>query len=421
MTDFFPEQAFAKEMDGHDPLAVYRGKFHMPKNTKGEDNIYFVGNSLGLQPTRAMEFIWEEMEMWKTSAADGHHSGKRPWVLYETTLSEKTARVVGANPSEVVVMNSLTVNLHFLMVSFYRPTKDRYKILMEEKAFPSDQYAVASQLRLHGFDPEDGMIEVCPKEGRSTICNEDIIETIQRDGDSIALILFGGVNYYTGQCFDMEKIAEAGRAQGCVVGFDLAHASGNIPLQLHDWDVDFATWCNYKYINAGPGSVASAFVHEKHSNHDHLPRLAGWWGHNRETRFKMPRQFDPIPGAEGWQVSNINVLSAAPLLASLNLFDEVGMNALRKKSFMLTGYLEYLLDEASTDGFTIISPRNPEYRGCQLSLQFGGNAKDIHKRLNEKGIICDYRKPGVIRVAPVPFYNSFMDVFNFVKELKKLL
>ena len=292
---------------------------------------------------------------------------------------------------------------------------------MEAKAFPSDQYAVASQLQFLGFDPNDGVIEVSPREGKSTIRNEDIIEAIQRDGDSIALVLLGGINYYTGQCFDIEKITEAGQAKGCVVGFDLAHASGNIILKLHDWGVDFAAWCNYKYINAGPGSVASAFIHERHANHDHLPRFSGWWGHNRETRFEMPHQFDPIPGAEGWQISNINVLSAAPLLASLQLFNKVGMNALREKSLTLTAYLEYLLNEMSSGGLSIISPQNPEYRGCQLSLQFGENAKEIHKRLNAKEIMCDYRKPGVIRVAPVPFYNSFMDVFKFVKELKKLL
>ena len=421
MTDFRTGETFAKQMDREDPLAVYRGKFHMPKNAKGADCIYLVGNSLGLQPTRAMEFVWEEMEIWKTRAAGGHHGGKRPWELYETTLSDKTAQIVGAEPSEVIVMNSLTVNLHLLMVSFYRPTKDRYKILLEAKAFPSDQYAVASQLKFHGFDPEDGMIEVSPPEGESTIRQEDILEAIDKDGKSIALILIGGVNYFTGQSFDLAEITQAGQNQGCMVGLDLAHAAGNVPLNLHDWGVDFAAWCNYKYINAGPGSVASAFVHEKHGNRDDLPRFAGWWGHNRETRFEMPKQFDPLRGAEGWQISNINVLSTAPLLASLNLFDEVGMSALRKKSLMLTGYLEYLLDEASTEAFTIISPRNREERGCQLSLQFGESAKSVHKRLNDEGIICDYREPGVIRVAPVPFYNSFMDVFNFVEGLKKLL
>ncbi len=421
MTDFRPGETFAKEMDSADPLSVYRGKFHIPRNAEGEDRIYLVGNSLGLQPTRAMEFVWEEMEMWKTRAGGGHHAGKRPWELYETTLSDKTARLVGAKPSEVIVMNSLTVNLHLLMVSFYRPTKDRYKILLEAKAFPSDQYAVASQLKFHGFDPEDGMIEVSPPEGESTIRQEDILEAIDKDGKSIALILIGGVNYFTGQSFDLAEITQAGQNQGCMVGLDLAHAAGNVPLNLHDWGVDFAAWCNYKYINAGPGSVASAFVHEKHGNRDDLPRFAGWWGHNRETRFEMPKQFDPLRGAEGWQISNINVLSTAPLLASLDLFDDVGMQSLREKSLLLTGYLEYLLDEASTEAFTIISPRNREERGCQLSLQFGESAKSVHKRLNDEGIICDYREPGVIRVAPVPFYNSFMDVFNFVEELKKLL
>ena len=421
MTDYRSREAFALEMDARDHLTMYREKFHLPKSSTGEEIIYFVGNSLGLQPTGAMDYIQEEMEEWKTAGAGGHHSGKRPWGLYETTLTRKTAQLVGAKPSEVVVMNSLTVNLHLLMVSFYRPTKERYKIMVEAKAFPSDQYAVASQLSFHGYDPVDGIVQLEPRNGETAIRSEDIMQTIEKEGKSVDLILIGGVNYYSGQFFNIKEITRSGHDQGCMVGFDLAHAAGNVPLELHNWDVDFAAWCNYKYINAGPGSVASVFVNAKHANREDLPRFAGWWGHTRETRFDMPSKFVPIPGAEGWQISNTNVFSATPLLPSLELFDEVGMTALREKSVKLTGYLEYLLDQINSEAFTVVTPREPEQRGCQLSLRFESDGNKIHKYLTEKNVMCDYREPGVIRVAPAPFYNSFSEVYRFVEILKDLL
>ena len=421
MTDYRPGEAFALEMDTKDPLRVYREKFHLPKSSTGKEIIYFVGNSLGLQPTGAMDYIQEEMEEWKTAGAGGHHGGKRPWGLYETTLTRQTAQLVGAKPSEVVVMNSLTVNLHLLMVSFYRPTKERYKIMVEAKAFPSDQYAVASQLSFHGYDPVDGIVQLESRNGETAIRSEDIMQTIEKEGNSVDLILIGGVNYYSGQFFNIKEITRSGHDQGCMVGFDLAHAAGNVPLELHNWDVDFAAWCNYKYINAGPGSVASVFVNEKHANREDLPRFAGWWGHTRETRFDMPSKFVPIPGAEGWQISNTNVFSATPLLPSLELFDEVGMTALREKSVKLTGYLEYLLDQINSEAFTVVTPREPEQRGCQLSLRFESDGNKIHKYLTEKNVVCDYREPGVIRVAPAPFYNSFSEVYRFVEILKELL
>ncbi|MEE2876654.1 MAG: kynureninase [Candidatus Neomarinimicrobiota bacterium] len=421
VTKFSRGKDFARELDRSDPLADYRQNFTIPKSSEGNEVIYFLGNSLGLQPSGAIEAVMEEMETWRTDAIGGHFKKQRPWSLYETNLIDKSAALVGALPSEVTVMNSLTVNLHLLMISFYRPTRDRNKVLMEEKAFPSDQYAVASQLQYHGVDPSDGIVKAKSRNGENFIQNEEIIDLLEAEGDSIALILMGGVNYYSGQFFDMEKITAVGHAKGCVVGFDLAHAAGNVELMLHDWNVDFAAWCNYKYLNGGPGSIASIFVHERNGNRPDLPRFAGWWGHNRGTRFEMPAQFDPLPGAEGWQISNPHVLSAASLLPSLDLFDRVGMATLRQKSFQMTGYLEFLLDELESDAFTIITPRDRERRGGQLSLKFDLDAEEICNKLAENGVICDYRKPGVIRVAPAPFYNSFLDIYTFVEILKRLL
>ena len=415
------EENSALEMDTSDSLLKYREKFHIPKIANGENSIYLVGNSLGLQPINTIEYIQQEIKTWEILGVNGHHEGQRPWGSYESTINKKIASLAGSKVDEVVTMNSLTVNLHLLMVSFYRPTQERYKIMMEAKAFPSDQYAVASQLKFHGYQPEEGIVEIEPREGEATIRTEDILKTIEKEGKSIALILIGGINYYSGQLFDMKEITRAGHVQGCVVGFDLAHAIGNVPLKLHDWDVDFAAWCNYKYINAGPGSVASVFVHNRHGGNEDLPRFAGWWGHNKETRFEMPSKFDPIPGAEGWQISNLNILSATPLLPSLDLFEEVGMDALREKSLKLTGYLEYLLDQLDSEAFTIISPSDPEQRGCQLSIRFTSGGKTIHERLTEKNVMCDYREPGVIRVAPAPFYNSFDDVYRFVEILKEIV
>ena len=411
----------ALEMDTSDRLNKYRERFHIPKITNGGNSIYLVGNSLGLQPINTIQYIQQEIKTWEILGVNGHHQGQRPWGSYESTINKKIASLAGSKVDEVVTMNSLTVNLHLLMVSFYRPTQERYKIMMEAKAFPSDQYAVASQLKFHGYQPEEGIVEIEPREGEATIRTEDILKTIEKEGKSIALILMGGINYYSGQLFDMKEITRAGHVQGCVVGFDLAHAIGNVPLKLHDWDVDFAAWCNYKYINAGPGSVASVFVHNRHGGNEDLPRFAGWWGHNKETRFEMPSKFDPIPGAEGWQISNLNILSATPLLPSLDLFEEVGMDALREKSVKLTGYLEYLLDQLDSEAFTIISPSDPEQRGCQLSIRFASGSKTIHERLTGKNVMCDYRKPGVIRVAPAPFYNSFDDVYRFVEILKEIV
>ena len=415
------EENSALEMDTSDGLLKYREMFHIPKIANGGNSIYLVGNSLGLQPINTIQYIQQEIKTWKFLGVNGHHEGERPWGSYESTINKKMASLAGSKVDEVVTMNSLTVNLHLLMVSFYRPTQERYKIMMEAKAFPSDQYAVASQLKFHGYQPEEGIVEIEPREGETTIRTEDILKTIEKEGKSIALILIGGINYYSGQLFDMKEITRAGHVQGCVVGFDLAHAIGNVPLKLHDWDVDFAAWCNYKYINAGPGSVASVFVHNRHGENEDLPRFAGWWGHNKETRFEMPSKFDPIPGAEGWQISNLNILSAAPLLPSLDLFQEVGMDALREKSVILTGYLEYLLDQLDSEAFTIITPSDPEQRGCQLSIRFTSSGKTIHERLMEKNVMCDYREPGVIRVAPAPFYNSFDDVYRFVEILKEIV
>jgi kynureninase len=415
------EENSALEMDTSDGLLKYREMFHIPKIANGGNSIYLVGNSLGLQPINTIQYIQQEIKTWKFLGVNGHHEGERPWGSYESTINKKMASLAGSKVDEVVTMNSLTVNLHLLMVSFYRPTQERYKIMMEAKAFPSDQYAVASQLKFHGYQPEEGIVEIEPREGETTIRTEDILKTIEKEGKSIALILIGGINYYSGQLFEMKEITRAGHVQGCVVGFDLAHAIGNVPLKLHDWDVDFAAWCNYKYINAGPGSVASVFVHNRHGENEDLPRFAGWWGHNKETRFEMPSKFDPIPGAEGWQISNLNILSAAPLLPSLDLFQEVGMDALREKSVILTGYLEYLLDQLDSEAFTIITPSDPEQRGCQLSIRFTSSGKTIHERLTGKNVMCDYREPGVIRVAPAPFYNSFDDVYRFVEILKEIV
>ncbi len=415
------EENSALEMDTSDGLLKYREMFHIPKIANGGNSIYLVGNSLGLQPINTIQYIQQEIKTWKFLGVNGHHEGERPWGSYESTINKKMASLAGSKVDEVVTMNSLTVNLHLLMVSFYRPTQERYKIMMEAKAFPSDQYAVASQLKFHGYQPEEGIVEIEPREGEATIRTEDILKTIEKEGKSIALILIGGINYYSGQLFEMKEITRAGHVQGCVVGFDLAHAIGNVPLKLHDWDVDFAAWCNYKYINAGPGSVASVFVHNRHGENEDLPRFAGWWGHNKETRFEMPSKFDPIPGAEGWQISNLNILSAAPLLPSLDLFQEVGMDALREKSVILTGYLEYLLDQLDSEAFTIITPSDPEQRGCQLSIRFTSSGKTIHERLTGKNVMCDYREPGVIRVAPAPFYNSFDDVYRFVEILKEIV
>lgn len=405
-------------MDSKDPLSKYRGRFHIPKQKNGEDCIYFCGHSLGLQPESVRSHIEQVLKEWETLGVEGWFHVKNPWMIYDQFLIEQTAKLVGAKPIEVVVMNSLTVNLHLMMVPFYKPTPSRNKILIEHRAFPSDQYAVKSQIEFHGFGPKMSLIEIHPRGGEAIIRTEDIEALIEKEGDSIALIMLGGVNYYTGQAFDMERITEVGHSKGCMVGFNLAHAAGNIVLKLHDWDVDFAVWCSYKYLNSGPGSIAGCFIHEKHSNNSELPRFAGWWGHNKETRFLMGPNFEPIEGAEGWQLSTPPILQMAALRASMEIFDEVGMEKLKAKSDLLTGYLEFLIDEIKSESVAIITPRDIKQRGCQLSIRVQGNGKVLYDKLTSQGVICDWREPDVIRVAPVPLYNTFMDVYKFYEILK---
>lgn len=433
MSDKFkPTKEFAAQCDADDPLAHFRERFYMPQHNDGSECVYFTGNSLGLQPKTTRGYIEQELDDWAKLGVEGHLHAKNPWMPYHEFLTEKMARVVGGLPIETVVMNSLTVNLHLLMVSFYRPTAERYKMIIEKGAFPSDQYAVMSQLEFHGYS--NGLIELEPREGESCLRTEDILETIEREGDSTALIMLGGVNYYTGQAFDMQAITRAGHKKGCVVGFDLAHAAGNIELKLHEWNVDFAAWCSYKYLNAGPGGIAGVFVHERHSQNYDLPRFAGWWGHDKETRFLMGPNFQPMVGAEGWQLSNPPIFQLAALRASLEIFDEAGMTALRQKSLKLTGYLEHLLSQIETDRIEIITPSDPNSRGCQLSIRVKAETrpvgsvshdtvadKTIFEKLTEHGVIADWREPDVIRVAPVPLYNSFEDVYRFVNVLTKIL
>ena len=409
--------SFALELDAKDELRSYRNEFHIPLQKNGEPHVYMCGNSLGLQPQRTKQFLYQELEDWATFGVEGHFHAKNPWLPYHEFLAESYAKIVGAKSSEVVAMNTLTVNLHLMMVSFYRPTKERHKIIIEGDAFPSDIYAVESQIKHHGFLPESSLIKLRPRDGESAIRTEDIAAIIAAEGDEIALIMLGGVNYYTGQVFDFEIITRLAHNKGINVGFDLAHAAGNIKLELHKWGVDFAVWCSYKYLNSGPGSVAGAFVHEKHHNAN-LPRFAGWWGHNKEERFKMPDKFNPITGAEGWQLSNPPILSLAAIRASLSIFDEVGMDKLVSKSKKLTDYLVFLLNSIETDRIEIITPKE---RGCQLSIRVKNGNKALFEAITVKGVIADWREPDVIRVAPIPLYNSFQDVFNFYSILKEEL
>lgn len=413
--------AFAVEMDARDPLAAYRDRFHIPTSPNGTPCVYLCGNSLGLQPKMVRQYLEQELKDWELLGVEGHFRACNPWMPYHKLLTEKTARLVGAKPIEVVTMNSLTVNLHLLMVSFYRPTRQRHKILIEGGAFPSDQYAVKSQLQFHGYDPASSLLEIKPRDGESCLREEDIQSCIEREGDSIALILLSGVNYATGQAFDLPAITQAGHARGCIVGFDLAHVAGNLLLQLHKWDVDFAVWCGYKYMNGGPGCVAGAFVHEKHAGNSALPRFAGWWGHYESTRFLISPEFRVTPGAEGWQLSNAPVLSMACLRASLDIFEEAGMERLWAKSKSLTGYLEFLLERHSCSGFSIITPRDPTHRGAQLSLRLSRNGRKICEQLATQGVICDWREPDILRVAPAPLYNSYRDVYRFVEHFIRLL
>ena len=412
---------YAKQLDREDPLSYLRKEFHIPKDKHGKEWLYFTGNSLGLQPKITGKYIRQELEDWANLGVEGHFEAKNPWLSYHELLTDTMAKIVGAKPIEVVVMNTLTTNLHLLMVSFYQPTKTKYKIIIESDAFPSDRYAVQSQLSFHGFDPEEALLEWKPKEGKELLELEDLEFLLDSHGDEVALLLIGGVNYYTGQFLDLKKITELGHAKDCMVGIDLAHGAGNIQPNLHDNGVDFAAWCTYKYLNSGPGSLSGLFVHEKHANRKDLPRFAGWWNHNKETRFNMRQPFDVMEGAEGWQLSNPPILSMAAIKASLDIFEKVGMTALLKKSKRLTGFFEYLIHQIASDTIKIITPSNPNQRGCQLSLQVKNADKNLHHKLTEHHIITDWREPDVIRCAPVPMYTSFEDVYHMVKTLESLL
>ena len=412
---------FAKQLDQEDPISYLRNEFHIPRDKEGKEWLYFTGNSLGLQPKITSKYIEQELDDWANFGVEGHFEAKNPWLSYHELLTDTMAKVVGAKPVEVVVMNTLTTNIHLLMVSFYQPSKTKYKIIIESDAFPSDRYAVQSQLSFHGFDPEEALIEWKPKEGKELLELEDLKSILDSQGDEVALLLIGGVNYYTGQYLDIKKIAELGHAKKCMVGIDLAHGAGNIQPNLHNSSIDFAAWCTYKYLNSGPGSLSGLFVHEKHAQRKDLPRFAGWWNHNKETRFNMRQPFDVMNGAEGWQLSNPPVLSMAAIKASLDIFEKVGMDALVKKSKKLTGFFEYLVNEIASDTIKIITPTNPNERGCQLSLQVKNADKNLHKKLTENNIITDWREPDVIRCAPVPMYTSFEDVYHMVTILESLL
>lgn len=405
----------AQLMDVNDPLKDYRNQFYIPQHD-GRDVYYFCGNSLGLQPKSVRDYIDVELDDWKNLGVEGHFEGKNAWFYYHHHFSEKLAKIVGAKPEEVVVMNTLTTNLHLMMISFYRPEGKRTKIMLEGGAFPSDYYAIETQLKLHGYDWKEHMIELIPREGEHTMRTEDIIAKIQEHGDELALVMLGGVNYYTGQLFDLEAITKIGHSVGAKVGFDLAHAAGNIKLKLHDWGPDFAVWCSYKYLNSGPGGPGSAFVHERHSANPDLQRLAGWWGYDEEKRFLMKKGFVPMKGAAAWQLSNAQVMAMAPYLASVDIFNEVGMDALCEKRDSLTAYLEYLLDQ-SPNGYKLLTPRSKKDRGAQLSILIKKDAKKLNELLYKNGVTADYREPDVIRVAPVPLYNSYEDVFHFVRLL----
>lgn len=413
--------AFAKQLDEQDPLKHFRDRFYIPL-VNGKESIYFTGNSLGLQPKTTQDYVLNELEDWANYGVEGHFHARTPWVSYHEIFPEILSEIVGALPEEIVVMNQLTVNLHLLMISFYRPTKQRYKIICEAKAFPSDQYAFQSQAILHGLNPADVIIEVGPKEGSAYIETADILEAIRIHGNETALVIFGGVNYYSGQVFDMQKICKTAHEVGAICGFDLAHATGNVLLELHDWQVDFACWCSYKYLNSGPGGVAGAFIHQKYISNDTIPRLAGWWGHDKENRFKMDKDFHPIQTAEGWQLSNAPVLSMSAHKASLDIFKEAGIHHLVKKGKSLSAFLLFILNEINNTTkekiIEIITPEKESERGCQISILMHKDGKKIFDELIKEGVIADWREPNVIRVAPVPLYNRFEDVYLFGEIIK---
>jgi len=414
---FSADESCAHALDAADPLAPERDLFHIPPGPDGSACVYLAGNSLGLQPKAARAMIEQELDDWARLGVDAHVEGQDPWLSYHEQFRESAARLIGALPGEAVLMNSLTVNVHLMMVSFYRPTPTRNKILIEGTSFPSDSYAVATQVAHHGFDPRESVIRLEPRAGESTLRTDDIINTINDRADEIALVHLGAVNYLTGQWFEMERITEAAHAKGCTVGWDLAHAAGNVPLKLHDWGVDFATWCTYKYLNSGPGAVAGAFVHEKHGRDTSINRFAGWWGNDPATRFEMGPDFVPRPGADGWQISNPPIMAMAPIKASMDVFDRVGMDAIRAKSLAITGYMERLIDRLCGGRVEILTPREPDRRGAQLSLCVPGKSKDLQAKLHERGVVVDYREPDIIRAAPAPLYVSYHDVWRFVRTL----
>ena len=413
--------SFTRKLDKSDPLRKFRSEFHLPL-IKGKKVLYFCGNSLGLEPRNVKKYILEELDDWAKLAVEGHFHGKRPWLYYHKFAKESLAKLTGANSIEVVAMNQLTVNLHLMLTSFYQPTRERFKIIAEAGAFSSDQYALESQIRLHGLDPQGALIELAPRAGESVLRTGDIVSAIQQHAGQLALVLFGGVQYFSGQFFNMRTITEATHRAGAIAGFDLAHAIGNVPLQLHDDGVDFAVWCSYKYLNSGPGSLGGAFVHERHSKNESLLRMAGWWGHHEKERFQMRKGFIPMPGVDGWQLSNFPVFSGAAHLASLAIFDKAGIKKLRAKSLLLTGFLEFLLTQSGQKSrFKILTPSNPEERGCQLSILMQSDGRKIFDAITKKGVIADWREPGIIRVAPVPLYNTFEEVFRFATIFNKAL
>ena len=411
---FSSDENFARQLDAEDPLCDSREKFSLPLGKDGKPVIYFAGNSLGLMPKSARQIVDDELDNWANLGVDAHHATGTPWYSYHEALREPTARLAGAKPLEVICMNSLTVNLHLMMATFYRPTKSRFKILMEEPAFPSDTYAVKTQILHHALDPKDALVLARPRKDEFTLRAEDIVGLINKNADKLAVIIFGGANFFTGQVFDIEEIAAAAHKHDIIAGFDLAHAIGNVPLSLHNWNVDFAVWCSYKYLNAGPGAVAGAFVHERHATNTSLPRLAGWFGNDPNTRFRLhlEPEFVPVASADGWQISNPPIFSMAPLRASLSVFDEAGgMEPLRAKSIQLTGYLEFLIEQIGSKKFSLITPADPNARGAQLSILAHEHPKQLHEELVAAGVKCDFREPNVIRVAPAPLYNTFHEVW----------
>src|SRR6184192_884024 len=417
---FSADETFACEMDAQDLLRDFREQFYLPLGKDGKPLIYFAGNSLGLMPKAARAIVEEELDNWAKLGVDAHHAAGTPWYSYHEALREPTAHLIGAKSVEVICMNSLTVNLHLMMATFYRPTKSRFKILMEDPAFPSDTYAIKTQITHHRLSAKEALILARPRSGEFTVRTEEILDLMEKHADELAVVLIGGVNFFTGQLFDIPEITAAAQNCGIIVGFDLAHAIGNVPLALHDWNVDFAVWCSYKYLNASPGAVAGAFVHERHATNTNLPRLAGWFGNDPNTRFRLhlEPEFIPVPSADGWQISNPPIFSMAPLRASLAIFDEAGgMERLRAKSMKLTGYLEFLIEQVGSRKFSIITPSDPNARGAQLSIQAHEHSKQLHEELIAGGVKCDFREPNVIRVAPAPLYNTFHEVWRFAQLL----